>query len=151
MTQKVFSSDVTIKPTSGPPKPRWRWAGSLALLYAGYQFWRLVRYGQRLWRQPKLASRQVQIERQPDSVIEAEAVAIAEANVRSGLEKRTLLNGEERMVLCAGARNFREPWARDFGFASYGLLAMGEAEATKEGLEVFLDYQRPSGQFPVKV
>lgn len=151
MTPKIFSSDVTVEPTPIPQRSRWRWAGSLVLLYAGYLFWHLVRYVQRLRRQPKLVSRQAQIERQPDSVIEAEAVAIAEANVRSGLERRMLLNGQERMVLCAGARNFREPWARDFGFASYGLLAMGEAAATKEGLGVFLHYQRPSGQFPVKV
>jgi len=48
-------------------------------------------------------------------------------------------------------RNFREPWARDFGFASYGLMAAGEVQAVKEGLELFLLTQRPSGQFPVKI
>lgn len=130
----------------------WRWWAALALLYpVGYFFWRMLRYGRRLWRQPRLAARHVAIERLPDSIIEAEAAAIAAANVLSGLEKRVLLNGEEKLILCAGARNFREPWARDFGFASYGLLAMGEAEAVREGLEVFFHYQRPSGQFPVKV
>ncbi len=134
-----------------PQKPRLFFAESVALVSLSYLFWRLVRYVQRLLRQPKLLSRQVQLERQPDAIIEAEAVTIAEANMRGALERRPLLNGEEKLVLSAGARNFREPWARDFGFASYGLIAMGEVEATKEGLDVFLHYQKPSGQFPVKV
>ncbi len=133
-------------------RPRWQWSALIVLLHLfGYFMWRLLRYLRKLWGQPRLAQRQVEIERLPDAVVEAEAAAIAETNVRGGLEMRKLLNGEEKLILCAGARNFREPWARDFGFASYGLLAMGEARAVKEGLEVFFHYQRPSGQFPVKV
>jgi GH15 family glucan-1,4-alpha-glucosidase len=153
MKQQTFSTDENVKPRPVFLHPRWQWAGSTVflLLYVGYWLWRLFRYGRRLWRQPKLASRQVQIQRLPDSVIEAEAAAIAQSNVRSGLEMRTLLNGEQKLILCAGARNFREPWARDFGFACYGLMAMGETTAAKEGLDVFLHYQKHSGQFPVKV
>ncbi|MEZ4590760.1 MAG: trehalase family glycosidase [Chloroflexota bacterium] len=130
---------------------RWSVLAAIGLATLAYLLWQLGQYARQLWRQPRLISRQVQIERLPDAVVEAEATAVAEANVRSGLEQRVLLNGEKKLVLCAGARNFREPWARDFGFASFGLLAMGEVEATKECLDVFLLYQRPSGQFPVKV
>ncbi len=54
-------------------------------------------------------------------------------------------------MLCAGVRNFREPWARDFGFASFGLAELGDIQTIKECLEVFLITQQPSGQFPVKV
>jgi GH15 family glucan-1,4-alpha-glucosidase len=54
-------------------------------------------------------------------------------------------------VLNAGPRNFREPWARDFGFASYGLMALGESRAIRENLEVFFLHQLPDGQFPIKV
>ncbi len=152
MKQQTLQSEEDLKPSSDAWRIHWRQALVITLLHlCGYFIWRMFRYLQRLWRQPRLASRQVLIERLPDSIIEAEAAAIAEANVRSGLEKRPLLNGEEKTILCAGARNFREPWARDFGFASYGLLAMGEVDAVKEGLDVFFYYQRPSGQFPVKV
>lgn len=127
------------------------WLNRVVVVGLGVLLGQLGHYLWRLWQQPRLAAREVWLELLPDSVIEAEAVAIAKTNVRQGLEKRPLLNGEEKLILCAGTRNFREPWARDFGFACYGLLAMGEIAAVKEGLSVFLHYQKPSGQFPVKV
>lgn len=133
-------------------RPFWQQLALITILFwLGYALWRLFRYLRQLWQQPKFVSREVRIEQLPDTIVEAEAATIAEANVRSGLEKRLLLNGEEKLILCAGARNFREPWARDFGFAAFGLMAMAEVTAVKEGLEVFFHYQRPSGQFPVKV
>lgn len=76
---------------------------------------------------------------------------IASANLRAGIERRRLPDGQEKLVLCAGLRNFREPWARDFGFASFGLSELDEFRTIREGLEVFLINQRPTGQFPVKV
>jgi GH15 family glucan-1,4-alpha-glucosidase len=79
------------------------------------------------------------------------AIQIASANLRAGIERRYLADGQQKMVLCAGMRNFREPWARDFGFASFGLLELNELRATRETLEVFLQYQTEQGQFPVKV
>src|ERR1044071_7183175 len=54
-------------------------------------------------------------------------------------------------VLHAGYRNFRESWARDFGFASYGLLALKQYATVRQTLESFLLYQTPSGQLPVKL
>jgi len=152
MKQQTHEMDDTNNQNQNYPRPLWQQLIFMTGLFViGYWLWQLFRYLRQLWRQPKLVSRQVRIEQLPDTIVEAEAATIAEANVRSGLEKRKLLNGEEKLILCAGARNFREPWARDFGFAVFGLMAMGEATAVKEGLEVFFHYQRPSGQFPVKV
>ncbi len=80
-----------------------------------------------------------------------QALIIAADNLVAGIEKRLLPDGKKKLVLNAGMRNFREPWARDFGFASYGLLSMNELEATKQTLEVFLEFQKADGQFPVKL
>lgn len=109
---------------------------------------RLGRYGRRLLRQPRILP--------PLTLTTPEAVThtgyeLAVANLRAGIEKRPLLDGREKSILCAGRRNFREPWARDFSFASYGLLALDEVQTVKETLEAFLYYQGPSGQFPVKI
>jgi GH15 family glucan-1,4-alpha-glucosidase len=86
-----------------------------------------------------------------DEVLEARAVLIASTNLRGGIEKRLLLDGREKFVLCAGRRNFREPWARDLSFASFGLIELDEWQAARESLEVFLINQKPTGQFPVKI
>jgi glycogen debranching enzyme len=48
-------------------------------------------------------------------------------------------------------RHFREPWARDTGFASFGLIELDELQAAKEALDVFLLTQSTEGQFPVKI
>ena len=75
---------------------------------------------------------------------------IANKNLKIGIEERLLPNGEIKRVLCAGHRNFREPWARDLSFAVFGLMETGEAEVARQSLEVFLHFQKPSGQFPIK-
>lgn len=110
-----------------------------------------MRYLQRILNQPRLIERLTGSEVEMHEETHTHAWQIAAANLRDGIEKRRLANGEEKLVLCAGMRNFREPWARDFSFASFGLIELGELQATKEGLELFLMYQRPSGQFPVKI
>ncbi|MEJ2709492.1 MAG: hypothetical protein P8074_17915 [Anaerolineales bacterium] len=83
--------------------------------------------------------------------LEEQALAIAQSNLLSAIEARRLPDGSTKRVLNAGSRNFREPWARDFGFASYGLLALGELRAVRETLEAFLNFQKPNGQLPVKI
>jgi glycogen debranching enzyme len=83
--------------------------------------------------------------------LEERALAIAHSNLISGIEARRLPGGSTKRVLNAGSRNFREPWARDFSFASYGLLALGELVPVRETLEAFFDFQRPDGQLPVKM
>ncbi|MFQ5577824.1 MAG: hypothetical protein ACE5G8_12650 [Anaerolineae bacterium] len=117
----------------------------------GVTFWRAVRYGRRLFRQPRLLPRPTPPLEEGRDVFEAAAARIAAANLRAGIERRRLSNGAEKLVLCAGVRNFREPWARDFGFASFGLVELGEFDVTRDCLEAFLINQRPSGQFPVKI
>jgi GH15 family glucan-1,4-alpha-glucosidase len=105
----------------------------------------------RMLRQPQLASRIVPAPANEYRNIEERAYKIAENNLREGLEKRCLPDGTERLILCAGVRHFREPWARDTGFASFGLIELDELQATKEALEVFLLTQSDAGQFPVKI
>ncbi len=125
----------------------WTVAGGLASLAS----WRFLQYWYRLFRQPRLAPREIPAQIDHHTTIEEKALQIAAANLRAGIERRRLPDGQQKLVLCAGTRNFREPWARDFAFASFGLLELEETRAVKETLEVFLLYQRPSGQFPVKV
>ncbi|MCB0196974.1 MAG: hypothetical protein KDJ65_33815 [Anaerolineae bacterium] len=124
---------------------------TLFFVVVGAVVYKLVQYGRRLLKQPYLAANTLPDDLESHSTIEAKGLRIAAANLLAGVEKRLLLDGQEKWVLCAGLRNFREPWARDFGFASFGLIELGEFEIVKEALEVFLIYQRPSGQFPVKV
>lgn len=118
---------------------------------AGYLGWKIFDYGQRLYRQPLLPANGLPPDLTDHRTVEAKAAHIAAANLRAGIERRRLLDGQEKLIVCAGLRNFREPWARDFGFASFGLLELGEVAVVKECLEVFLLHQRPSGQFPVKI
>jgi glycogen debranching enzyme len=102
-------------------------------------------------KQPRLMSRAVLSKAEDFDTIEARALFIAADNLRSAIEMRRLGNRKTREILHAGYRNFRESWARDFSFASYGLLALKEFKVVKDTLEAFLDHQTPEGQFPVKL
>jgi glycogen debranching enzyme len=118
---------------------------------SGILFFRTVRYWHRLFKQPFLSPSALPEGLKKEETLSSKALLIASANLILGIEKRRLPDGQEKLVLCAGLRNFREPWARDLGFASFGLIELQEYQAVKESLEVFLINQRPSGQFPVKV
>jgi glycogen debranching enzyme len=110
---------------------------------------RLIQYLRGILRQPRLVTRALSA---PSSTtLEGKAAFIAAENLRAGIEMRRMLNGHKKLVLNAGWRSFREPWARDFGFASFGLIALQELEVTRQTLEAFMIYQRPTGQFPVKI
>ncbi len=102
-------------------------------------------------KQPRLMSRAVLSKAEDFDTVEARALFIAADNIRSAIEFRRFGNRKTREILHAGYRNFRESWARDFSFASYGLLALKEFKVVKDTLEVFLDHQTPEGQFPVKL
>ena len=136
-----------------PQKASWPfvigWSVIAGLL--GVIFWHFVKYWHRLFKQPFLAPSLLPQEINLHQTVEAKALLIAAANLRAGIEIRRLPDGQEKLILCAGLRNFREPWARDLGFASFGLIELEEFQAAKEAFEVFLINQRPSGQFPVKV
>lgn len=144
---------MTRKKLGDSRKKSWLVRGLLSLgaTLSGYVFWKGISYSRRILRQPKLLAQNDAWRTLDDTTREMWALRIAAANLRAGIERRRLLSGEEKLVLCAGVRNFREPWARDFGFASFGLVELEEYPVVREGLEVFLLNQRPSGQFPVKV
>jgi len=125
--------------------------GSVISIVLGALVLKSVQHLRRILRRPRLASRAISTEVGELDMLEARAVSIATENLRGAIESRRLLNGEEKLVVNAGWRNFREPWARDFGFASFGLLALGEFRVARETLEAFLTYQRSTGQFPIKV
>ena len=125
--------------------------GSVVGTILGILFWKAVVYWRRLIRQPFLTVVLMSGELENQTTVEAKAMVIAAANLRARLEKRFLPDGQEKLTLCAGLRNFREPWARDLSFASFGLVELNELQAARDTLDVFFLYQRPSGQFPVKV
>lgn len=78
-------------------------------------------------------------------------VEIVRACLESCLEVRRIGPTQTATVLCAGFRHFREPWARDFGFASYGLLAEGRADVVRDGVKLFFRHQKSTGQLPLKM
>ena len=119
-------------------------ATGIASLIA-YQYMRAI------LKQPRLMSRAVLSKAEDFDTVEARALFIAADNLRSAIEMRRMGNRRTRDILHAGYRNFRESWARDFSFASYGLLALKEFKVVKDTLEAFLDHQTPEGQFPVKL
>jgi len=111
----------------------------------------VYQYMRAILKQPRLISRAVLSKAEDFDTIEARALFIAADNLRSAIETRFMRNHKARQLLHAGYRNFRESWARDFSFASYGLLALNEFKVVKDTLEAFLDHQTPEGQFPVKL
>ena len=76
---------------------------------------------------------------------------VARACLDACLEKRRVGPGKRATVLCAGFRHFREPWARDFGFASFGLIAEGKAHVVRDGVRLFFRHQKSTGQLPLKL
>ncbi|MFQ5612304.1 MAG: hypothetical protein ACE5H9_09250 [Anaerolineae bacterium] len=132
---------------------RWPVWGGLAALVAGFSWVFFVggRFIFGVMRQPLLPPLAPPLEESPHEKVEARAYRTALANLRLGIEERLLQNGVSKRVLCAGVRNFREPWARDFGFANYGLLDESDLQTSRETLEAFLIHQKPNGQFPVKI
>jgi GH15 family glucan-1,4-alpha-glucosidase len=108
-------------------------------------------YFRRILRQPRLVPKVILSEAQDLVTQETRALFIARENLLSGVEERRLENREHKLILHAGYRNFCESWARDFGFAAYGLLALEEYQTVKDTLEAFFWHQTSQGQLPVKL
>lgn len=108
-------------------------------------------YMRAIFKQPRLTSRAMSTNAADFKTVEDNALFIATENLRSAIERRRLRNNKTRQILHAGYRNFRESWARDFGFAAFGLLALKEYRVVKDTLEAFLDHQTREGQLPVKL
>ena len=126
------------------------WSGTLFGMIMGMISLLSYQYLSRILREPRLTSRSLFSE---DGEFEKEALAmfIAAENLRSGIHSRFLAQGLSKRILHAGYRNFRESWARDFGFATYGMMAVEEFEAVRNTLDAFLWHQTTDGQLPVKL
>lgn len=127
------------------------WSGALFGALAGMGSLLTYQYLSGILRQPRLLpwtllSRPEEFETQ-----EALALFIASENLRSAIQLRRLKSGQYREILHAGYRNFRESWARDFGFASLGLLALEQHETVRQTLEAFFWHQTSQGRLPVKL
>ena len=102
-------------------------------------------------RRPRLLSKAILLGEEEFEDEEALGLFIAAESLRSGIQSRRLTHSISKEVLHAGYRNFSESWARDFGFAAYGLLALKQYNPVKETLEAFLWHQTREGQLPVKL
>jgi GH15 family glucan-1,4-alpha-glucosidase len=122
--------------------------GTLTAVIIAALGWQIARFWHRLLQQPLLALPRITSDE--TAALIDRAHHIATINVKEAIEERLLLNSSRKLILNAGWRNFREPWARDFGFASFGLLTLGEHRVARETVELFLQFQTREGQFPVK-
>lgn len=127
------------------------WEGALFGGLVGIGSLLVYQYFNGILRQPRLISRTILSEEGQFENRDALALFIAAENLYSGIERRSLARGVNKQILHAGYRNFRESWARDFGFASYGLLALEKFETVKDTLDAFLWHQNQEGQLPVKL
>lgn len=51
----------------------------------------------------------------------------------------------------AGASHFRDVWARDAFFASFGSVSIGDVAHAQDTVQFFLDYMRPDGLIPIRI
>jgi len=127
------------------------WSGTLFGSLIGIGSLLTYQYFSGILRQPHLISKEIFSDEYQFENKDVLAMYIAAENLRSGIQPRLLSEDLSKKILHAGYRNFRESWARDFGFASYGLIAMEQFEAVKETLEAFFWHQLKQGQLPVKL
>ena len=127
------------------------WSGALFGVIAGIGSLLTYQYLSGILRQPRLLPWKLLSEPEEFETQEALALFIASENLQAGIQTRRLKNEQYKQILHAGYRNFRESWARDFGFASYGLLALEQYEAVRQTLEAFFWHQTAAGQLPVKL
>ena len=127
------------------------WSGALFGAVAGIGSLLTYQYLSGILRQPRLLAWTLLSKPEEFETQEALALFIASENLRAAIQTRRLKNEQYKDILHAGYRNFRESWARDFGFAAYGLLALGQHDTVRQTLEAFFWYQTAAGQLPVKL
>jgi glycogen debranching enzyme len=110
-----------------------------SLGYAALDFYRTVQ---------KVLGREVLVRPNTEGL---EPIEVVRTCLESCLEVRRVSPTQSATVLCAGFRHFREPWARDFGFASYGLMAEGRPDVVRDGVMLFFRHQKSTGQLPLKL
>lgn len=127
------------------------WSGALFGTVIGMTSLLTYQYFSGILRRPRLTSKEIHFIEDEFETQEALALFIATENLRSSIQTRHLTNYLSKKILHAGYRNFFESWARDFGFAAYGLLALKLFDTVKETLEAFFWHQTREGQLPVKL
>jgi GH15 family glucan-1,4-alpha-glucosidase len=127
------------------------WSGALMGLLTGIASLVSLQYFSRILREPRLVSRALFSGEDEFESREKLALLIAAEGLQLGIRTRYLTRDLNKKVLHAGYRNFRESWARDFGFASFGLTAVEQHEVIRDTLEAFFWHQKPNGQLPVKL
>ena len=127
------------------------WSGALFGAVAGIGSLLTYQYLSGILRQPRLLPWTLLSKPEEFETQEALALFIASENLQAAIQTRRLKSEQYKQILHAGYRNFRESWARDFGFASYGLLALGKHDTVRQTLEAFFWHQTGAGQLPVKL
>jgi len=127
------------------------WSGALFGTLTGIASLLTFQYLVGILRRPRLISKAILMGQEEFEDEEALALFIAAESLSSGIQSRRLTNRLTKEIVHAGYRNFSESWARDFGFAAYGLLALKQYNPVKETLEAFLWHQTHTGQLPVKL
>ena len=127
------------------------WSGALFGTVTGMASLLTFQYLFGILRRPRLISKAILLGREEFEDEAALGIFIASESLRSGIQTRRLTNILNKEIVHAGYRNFSECWARDFGFAAYGLLTLNQYNPVKETLEAFFWHQTPQGQLPVKL
>ena len=133
-----------------PSRPGF-WSGALLGTVAGMASLLTFQYLSGILRRPRLISQALLLAREEFRDEQALGLFIAAESLRAGIRTRRLTNHLSKEIVHAGYRNFAESWARDFGFAAYGLLALKQYVPVRETLEAFLSFQNRDGQLPVKL
>ena len=127
------------------------WSGAFCGIVTGMASLLVYQYFSGILREPRLTTKAVFSDEGSFETKEALAMFIAAENLRSGIQTRFLTRGLGKEILHAGYRNFRESWSRDFGFASYGMVAVEQFDSVRDTLEAFFWHQTSEGQLPVKL
>src|ERR1044072_4402486 len=127
------------------------WSGALFGTVTGMASLLTFQYLFGILRRPRLISKAILMSNEEFDTEEALGIFISAECLRSGIQTRRLTSTLNKEIVHAGYRNFSESWARDFGFAAYGLLTLKQYNPVKETLEAFFWHQTPEGQLPVKL
>ena len=127
------------------------WSGALFGTVTGMASLLTFQYLFGILRRPRLISKLILQSREEFSNEAALGLFISAECLQSGIQTRRLTNTLNKEIVHAGYRNFSESWARDFGFAAYGLLTLKQYHPVKETLEAFFWHQTSDGQLPVKL
>ena len=142
---------MSNRPLQSTPPRYGFWSGALFGTVTGMASLLTFQYLFGILRRPRLSSTAILLGEQEFDNEEALAIFIAAESLRSGIQPRRLTIHGSKEILHAGYRNFSESWARDFGFAAYGLLTLKQYDPVKETLEAFFYHQTSIGQLPVKL